>query len=48
MTIKEKADAIAAELKDLISPVTRVQLIAPNGEIKGGRGPGASELSAAP
>jgi len=33
-TIKEKADAIAAELKDLISPVTRVQLIAPSGEIK--------------
>ncbi len=33
-TIKEKANAIAAELKDLISPVTRIQLIAPNGEAK--------------
>jgi hypothetical protein len=38
-TIKEKADAIAAELKDLISPVTRVQLIAPNGEAKEVDGP---------
>ena len=38
-TIKEKADAIAAELKDLISPVTRVQLIAPSGEIKDVEGP---------
>jgi len=33
-TIKEKADSIAAELKNLISPVTRVQLIAPSGETK--------------
>jgi cobaltochelatase CobS len=33
-TIKEKADAIAAELKKSIWPVTRVQLIAPSGETK--------------
>lgn len=38
-TIKEKADSIAAELKDLISPVTRVQLIAPSGETKDVEGP---------
>jgi hypothetical protein len=38
-TIKEKANAIAAELKDLISPVTRVQLIAPSGEAKDVDGP---------
>ena len=38
-TIKEKADSIAAELKDLISPVTRVQLIAPSGEAKDVEGP---------
>jgi hypothetical protein len=39
VTIKEKAGAIAAELKDLISPVTRVQLIAPSGEAKDVEGP---------
>lgn len=38
-TIKEKANTIAAELKDLISPVTRVQLIAPSGETKDVEGP---------
>jgi cobaltochelatase CobS len=38
-TIKEKAASIAAELKDLVSPVTRVQLIAPSGETKDVEGP---------
>ncbi len=38
-TIKEKADAIAAELRDLISPMTRVQLIAPSGETRDIDGP---------
>jgi hypothetical protein len=38
-TIKEKADSIAAELKELISPVTRVQLITPSGETKDVEGP---------
>jgi hypothetical protein len=33
-TIKDKAEAIAAELKRSIWPVTRVQLIAPSGETK--------------
>src|SRR5712672_3538241 len=33
-TIKDKTEAMAAQLKDLISPVTRVQLIAPTGEVK--------------
>ncbi len=38
--VREIVDAaIAAELKDLISPVTRVQLIAPNGEAKEVDGP---------
>ena len=38
-TIKEKANSIAAELKELISPVTRVQLIAASGEIRDVEGP---------
>jgi hypothetical protein len=38
-TIKEKADSIAAELRDLISPVARVQLISPSGETKDVEGP---------
>jgi hypothetical protein len=38
-TITEKADAIAEDLKMLIWPVTRVQLIAPSGETKDIDGP---------
>jgi cobaltochelatase CobS len=38
-TIKDKTEAIAAQLKDLISPVTRVQLVAPTGEVKEVDGP---------
>ncbi|MGH6671824.1 MAG: hypothetical protein ACRECV_07600 [Xanthobacteraceae bacterium] len=38
-TIKDKADAIAAELKKCIWPITRVQLIAPDGEAKDIEGP---------
>jgi AAA domain (dynein-related subfamily) len=38
-TIKDKADAIAAELKKSIWPVTRVQLITPSGEAKDVEGP---------
>ena len=38
-TIKDKADAIAAELKKSIWPVTRVQLISPSGEAKDVEGP---------
>ena len=38
-TIKDKADAIAEDLKKLIWPVTRVQLIAPSGETKDVDGP---------
>ena len=38
-TIKDKADAIAEELKKLIWPVTRVQLVAPSGETKDIDGP---------
>jgi hypothetical protein len=38
-TIKDKADAIAADLKNLILPVTRVQLVAPSGEIREVDGP---------
>ena len=38
-TIKDKADAIAEDLKKLIWPVTRVQLIAPNGETNDIDGP---------
>jgi len=33
-TITEKAESIAADLKKLIWPVTRVQLVAPSGEVK--------------
>ncbi len=33
-TIKDKADDIAAELKKSIWPITRVQLVAPSGEVK--------------
>jgi cobaltochelatase CobS len=38
-TIKDKTEAIAAQLRDLISPVTRVQLIAPTGEVREVDGP---------
>ena len=38
-TIKDKADTIAEDLKKLIWPVTRVQLIAPSGETKDVDGP---------
>jgi hypothetical protein len=38
-TINEKAESIAADLKKLIWPVTRVQLVAPTGEIKDVDGP---------
>jgi cobaltochelatase CobS len=38
-TIKDKTASIAAELKDLISPVTRVHLVTPTGEIKEVEGP---------
>jgi cobaltochelatase CobS len=38
-TIKDKTEAIAGQLKDLISPGTRVQLIAPTGEVKEVDGP---------
>jgi hypothetical protein len=37
--IKDKAETIAADLKDLILPVTRVQLVAPSGEIREVDGP---------
>jgi cobaltochelatase CobS len=33
-TIKDKAESIAADLKKLISPAIRVELVAPNGDIK--------------
>lgn len=38
-TIKDKSDAIAAELKKSLWPVTRVQLVTPNGETKEVDGP---------
>jgi hypothetical protein len=38
-TIREKADAIAKDLKKLMWPVTRVQLIAPSGETRDVDGP---------
>ncbi len=38
-TIKEKAESIAADLKKIIWPVTRVQLVTPTGEIKDVDGP---------
>jgi len=33
-TIKDKAESIAADLKKLISPAIRVELVAPNGDVK--------------
>jgi len=38
-TIKDKAESIAADIKKIIWPVTRVQLVAPTGEIKDVDGP---------